>query len=243
MKNQTSPQSNKSETSSILWKAGLRFLVTILFMLVILFLAGGRLDWWEAWAYVAMTLVVLISSRARLIYKNPDLAQERAASADQKEGVKPWDKILMPLTAIYLPLISWVVAGLDERFGWSPDLPDIIQVIALVVIFLGSLIGSWAMITNRFFSSHVRIQTDRGHTVVNTGPYRIVRHPGYAGGIISWLAAPVFFSSYWVIIPTILAAICSFLRTKLEDRTLQEELPGYKKYALEVPYRLVPGIW
>ncbi|MCK4801993.1 MAG: isoprenylcysteine carboxylmethyltransferase family protein [Anaerolineales bacterium] len=242
MNNQTPPRSTSSMGSVISWKTIIRFIVTILLMLSILFLAAGRLDWWEAWAYAANALIVLLSSRALLILKNPDLALERL-EAGQKENVKPWDKILMPLTALYLPLISWVVAGLDKRYAWSPDLPDTIQIIALVVIFLGSTIGTWAMLTNRFFSSHVRIQTDRGHIVVNSGPYRIVRHPGYAGGIISWIAAPVFFSSYWLIIPTLLAISGSILRTILEDGTLQEELPGYKEYARSVPYRLIPGIW
>lgn len=242
MNNQTPPRSTSSMGSVISWKTIIRFIVTILLMLSILFLAAGRLDWWEAWAYAANALIVLLSSRALLIMKNPDLALERL-EAGQKENVKPWDKILMPLTALYLPLISWVVAGLDKRYAWSPDLPDTIQVIALAVLFLGSTIGTWAMLTNRFFSSHVRIQTDRGHIVVNSGPYRIVRHPGYAGGIISWIAAPVFFSSYWLIIPTLLAISGSILRTILEDGTLQEELPGYKEYARSVPYRLIPGIW
>ena len=242
MNNQTPPRSTSSMGSVITWKTIIRFIVTFLFMLSILFLAAGRLDWWEAWAYAANAMIVLISSRALLILKNPDLALERL-EAGQKENVKPWDKILMPLTALYLPLISWVVAGLDKRYAWSPDLPDTIQIIALVVISLGSTIGTWAMLTNRFFSSHVRIQTDRGHTVVNSGPYRIVRHPGYAGGILSWIAAPVFFSSYWLVIPTILAISGSILRTKLEDGTLLEELPGYDEYSRSVPYRLVPGIW
>ncbi|MGB2965279.1 MAG: isoprenylcysteine carboxylmethyltransferase family protein [Anaerolineales bacterium] len=243
MNNQTPPQSSNLKNSVIPWKLIIRFIFTTVFMLAILFLAAGTLDWWEAWAYAAMTMLILLSSRAIMIMKNPDLALERGASADQKEGVKPWDKILMPLTALYLPLISWVVAGLDERFGWSPDLPDSIQIVALAVIILGSWFGTWAMITNRFFSSHVRIQTDRGHTVINTGPYRIIRHPGYAGGVLSWLAAPVFFSSWWLIIPTVLAIILSILRTYLEDQTLLKELPGYKEYASEVPFRLIPGIW
>jgi protein-S-isoprenylcysteine O-methyltransferase Ste14 len=243
MKDQISPQLENGKISGIPWKTVIRFVFTTIFMLGILFLAAGKWNWWEAWAYAAMTMITLLSSRAILILKSPDLAQERAASADQKEGVKPWDKILMPLTAMYLPILSWVVAGLDERFGWSPDLPNAVQITALVVLFLGSSIGTWAMITNRFFSSHVRIQSDRGHTVVNTGPYRFLRHPGYAGGVLSWLAAPVYFSSWWLIIPTILAIIASIVRTNLEDQTLVEELPGYAAYAEEVPYRLFPGIW
>ena len=243
MNTQTPSPSPSSSSPVISWKTLVRFIFTTVFLLGVLFLAAGRLDWWEAWAYAGMTMFVLLSSRAVLIIKNPDLAQERAARADQKEGVKSWDKILMPLTAMYLPVISWVVAGLDKRFGWTPDIADYIQIIALGVIIIGSSIGTWAMLTNQFFSSHVRIQTDRGHQVVDTGPYQIVRHPGYAGGLISWLAAPVFFSSYWLVIPTILAIIGSVLRTKLEDDTLQEELPGYKEYVGNVPFRLVPGIW
>ena len=149
----------------------------------------------------------------------------------------------MPFTALIGPFISWIVAGLDQRFGWSPDLPDWIQIAALILIQLGSLLGTWAMVVNRYFSSQVRIQTDRGHTVVREGPYRIVRHPGYAGALLSWLAAPVFFSSLWVILPTVLVMIASLIRTALEDHTLREELPGYEEYTQQTKYRLVPGIW
>ncbi len=230
------------EISPVLWKAGIRLLLMTVVMLLILFLAAGRLDWWEAWAYAAMAAVILISSRLTLILKNPELALERVKAASQ-ENVKSWDKVLMPITAIFGPVLSWIIAGLDLRFGWSPDLPDNIQIIALGVIFLGSGIGSWAMIVNRFFSSHVRIQTDRGHTVVSEGPYRLVRHPGYAGNVLAWTAAPVFFSSYWVIFPTVLMIIISIIRTALEDQTLQDELPGYREYAGRVKYRLFPGIW
>lgn len=219
-----------------------RFAVLAILMLSVLFLAAGTLNWWEAWAYVVMSVIILASSRLYMILKNPDMALERAG-AGKKENVKSWDKVLMPLTALYAPLITWVVAGLDKRFGWSPDLPDWIQIIALAVIVLGSLFGSWAMLANRFFSSQVRIQTDRGHRVVDTGPYRFMRHPGYLGGLLGWIATPFFFSSYWVAIPVAIAIVANIIRTRLEDRTLQEELPGYKEYAHRVRYRLVPGIW
>ena len=242
MNDQTESRTPKSGPSKLPLTAVIRFFMTTIFMLAILFICAGRWDWWEAWAYVAMTIVVLLSSRGILIAKNPEVALERA-EAGKKENVKSWDRVLMPITAIYGPLVSWVIAGLDERFGWSPDLPDYVQIIALLVIFAGSVIGTWAMITNRFFSSHVRIQTERGHTVVDAGPYRIVRHPGYAGGVLSWLAAPVFFSSYWVAVPTVLVIILMMIRTLLEDQTLQAELPGYKDYAQRVRFRLLPGIW
>lgn len=224
------------------WKDVIRLMLLVPIMLGVLLLSAGRWDWWEAWAYSGLGLLVLLGSRAVVILKYPDLALERSQAQDM-DNVKEWDKFLMPFTALVGPLFSWLVAGLDKRFGWSPDLPDGVQIAALGLIQLGSLLGIWAMLKNRFFSSRVRIQTDRGHTVVRKGPYRFVRHPGYAGGLISWLAAPVFFSSYWVIIPMVLVIIASLIRTALEDRTLMEELPGYKEYAREVKYRLVPGIW
>jgi protein-S-isoprenylcysteine O-methyltransferase Ste14 len=211
-------------------------------MLGVLFISAGRLQWWEGWAYTGMTLFVLVLSRSLILIKSPDMARERA-EAGQREDVKVWDKILLPVTAIYGPLVSWIVAGLDERFSWTPDLPDNIQIIALFVIFLGSMVGTWAMMVNRFFSSYVRIQADRGHTVVSAGPYRLVRHPGYAGSLLAWIAAPVFFSSYWVAIPSVTVIILTIIRTGLEDRTLKEELPGYSEYIERVRYRLVPGVW
>jgi protein-S-isoprenylcysteine O-methyltransferase Ste14 len=239
-------RSNKPSVTSgipgIPWQAIIRFLVTTVLMLGVLFLSAGRLDWWEGWAYTAVALFVLVLSRSLMLIKNPDMARERA-EAGQREDVKAWDKILLPATAIYGPLTSWIIAGLDERFSWTPHLPDYIQIIALGVIFAGDMLGIWAMLVNRFFSSQVRIQTDRGHTVVSAGPYRVVRHPGYAGGILAWIAAPVFFSSYWVAIPTVIVIALTIIRTALEDRTLQEELPGYSEYAESVRYRLVPGIW
>lgn len=224
------------------WVVILRFLVTFLLLMAVLFLAAGKLDWWEGWAYVIQAFIVIVFSRAILLRKNPDLARERA-DAGKKENVKPWDRILMPLMASVLPLVSWIVCGLDERFGWTPDLPNGIQFIALFLIFAASMLGTWAMIANRFFSSHVRIQTERGHTVVSSGPYRFVRHPGYAGNIVAWIASPVFFGSTWAAIPAILAIVVTVTRTALEDRTLREELPGYRDYARIVRHRLVPGIW
>jgi len=230
------------KSPGIAWVVIVRFLAAALLLMAVLFLAAGKLDWWEGWAYVIQAFIVLVVSRAILIRKNPDLAQERAY-AGKKENVKPWDRILMPLMSIFLPLVSWIVCGLDERFSWSPDLPNGIQFIALFLMFAGSMLGTWAMIANRFFSSHVRIQTERGHTVVSSGPYRFVRHPGYAGGVLSWVVSPVFFSSIGATIPAILAIIVIITRTALEDRTLQEELPGYRDYARIVRHRLIPGIW
>ena len=231
-----------SQLISFPWKGFIRLILIGPVMLGTLLLSAGRWDWWEAWAYSLTGLLILLGSRIVLILKHPDLAQERAR-AHQKEDVKDWDRFLMPFTALIGPFLAWIIAGLDQRFNGSPDLPNWIQIIALILIQLGSLLGTWAMIANRYFSSQVRIQTDRGQTVVRQGPYRVVRHPGYAGGLLSWLASPVFFSSWWVILPTVLAMIASVIRTGLEDRTLREELPGYEEYTHQTKYRLVPGIW
>jgi protein-S-isoprenylcysteine O-methyltransferase Ste14 len=237
----TSP-SNSNAKPGIPWRGLISLLILIALMPCVLFLCAGRLDWWEGWAYTANVLIVMISSRALILIKSPDMARERS-EAGGKEDVKSWDRTLMPLTAIVGPFAAWIVVGLDERFGWTPDLPDPIQIAALLVIFLGNNIGTWAMLANRFFSSQVRIQSDRNQTIVSTGPYRFVRHPGYAGGILAWLAGPVFFSSYWSVIPTVIVIALMVVRTALEDRTLMEELPGYREYAQKVRYRLLPGIW
>jgi len=220
----------------------LRFAFTAAFTLAVLFIAAGTIAWWVAWVYVTVTLVALGLGRGLILIKNPDLAVERA-EAGTHEDTKPWDKILVPTIAVYGPIVALVVTGLDHRLGWSPSFPLGVQLVALLLLVVGSAIATWAMVENRFFSSHVRIQADRGHRVVDTGPYRIVRHPGYAGGLLSWVAAPFFFGSWWVALPALLVIAASLVRTVLEDRTLQDELVGYTDYVRQVRYRLLPGVW
>ena len=224
------------------WKVILRFTLTPIIMLGIFYFTAGRLDWWEVWAYMANFLVVAVGGRMLLLKRRPDQARERM-EAGNKENVKSWDKKIVPLIALYLPFLSMAAAGLDKRFGWSPILPLGIRIAGLAVLIIGGSLANWALLTNRFFSSHVRIQTDRGHTVVDKGPYRVIRHPGYFGGLISWIAAPFFFSSWVVAAICVITIVLTFIRTALEDKVLQEELPGYKEYAQRVCYRLIPGIW
>lgn len=232
-------EQNKPE---IQFKTLIRFAFTVIFMLAIMFLAAGTIHWWEAWVYTIMTLGFVLISRLILISRNPELAAERAA-ADKQENVQPWDRILMPLTAVYLPLFSLVMAGIDKRFGLTPQFSVWVKISSLLLLFAGSAIGHWAMLANTFFSSQVRIQADRDHQVVTQGPYQYVRHPGYAGGIMSWIMAPIFFSSWLVLITSIISIFASGLRTYKEDLFLQDNLPGYREYADEVRWRWIPGIW
>jgi protein-S-isoprenylcysteine O-methyltransferase Ste14 len=225
------------------WKViVVRFVFTTFIIAAALFLPAGRWDWWEGWMYLIYTAGTLIVSRIVLIKKFPDTAQERM-DAGKKENVKAWDKYLVQMVAVIMPIAAWILAGLDVRFNWSPELSDGIQIAAFVVSCAASLFSTWAMFVNPFFSSHVRIQTDRGHTVTRSGPYRFVRHPGYAGAVVSWMATGIFFGSYWMAIPILLTIAVLVVRTALEDRTLQEELSGYQEYTTEVKYRLIPGIW
>jgi protein-S-isoprenylcysteine O-methyltransferase Ste14 len=208
---------------------------------VILFGASGRLDWGMAWFYVALTTGFSLASRILMVWKTPGLIEERG-QASQKEGVKPWDKVLMPL-GLVVSILILIAAGLDKRFDWSPELSLQLQITALAVTALGYSLSTWATLANRFFSSFVRIQRERGHTVVSSGPYRLIRHPGYAGAVVTSFTTPILLGSLWALIPAALAVCILFIRTALEDKTLQEELEGYREYTEKVRYRLLPGMW
>jgi protein-S-isoprenylcysteine O-methyltransferase Ste14 len=140
-----------------------------------------------------------------------------------------------------LPL--FVVAGLDHRFEWSPHFPSWLNILGLVLASAGYGFAGWALLENRFFSAVVRIQSERGHAVCDTGPYKIIRHPGYSGSLLPPFAMALALDSVWTLIPATAAVVIAVVRTSLEDRTLQKELPGYREYADRVRYRLIPGIY
>lgn len=216
--------------------------VITLFMPLVLFATAGRLDWWQAWVVVALLVFFALLSRVIVMRNYPDLLTERA-QYNKHQDVPGWDRVLMPLLALVGPLLVWGVAGLDHRFGWSPPISLLLQWLALSVMILAYVFSMWAMVVNQFFSAVVRIQKERGHTVVTTGPYQYVRHPGYAGGIVATLTMVFFLGSLWALIPAVLTVIVSILRTALEDKTLRAELAGYQQYADRVRYRLLPGVW
>lgn len=214
-------------------------IVSLICFLPVLFC--GRWDWWEGWVFGIISFISFVIGRVLLAHRNPELLAERARFEFLKD-VKPWDRILSPLTAADSLLVS-LTAALDVRFGWSFGFGLPVQIVALLIILAATAFGTWALLENRFFTPMVPIQIGNGHKVVSTGPYRWVRHPGYAGSFWYLLAVPVFLSSAWAFLPAVFVITALIIRTFLEDRALQEELPGYREYAQRVRYRLVPGLW
>jgi protein-S-isoprenylcysteine O-methyltransferase Ste14 len=230
------------QTKPVIWRAIVQMVVVVLFAPFIPLIISGRWDWWQAWAYAIASVLAFAVSRLLVARKHPDLISERARFMDAKD-TKPWDRVLAPLLGLGSILIL-VVAGMDKYYGWTLPVSNLtVNWVALIGIVLGYGFSSWALIENRFFAGTVRIQTERGHHVISTGPYRIVRHPGYAGGLFGYLFIPLLLDSLWAWIPTILLAVVLVIRTALEDKTLQTELPGYKEFAQKTKCRLFPGIW
>ena len=176
-----------------------------------------------------------------LIPTNPELLGERARGI--RADTKGWDKIIVSLAAGLLPMVSWLIAALDVRYGWSVPMPLALHLVGAIGFALGWAVLLWATVSNPFFEPTVRIQEDRGQTVATGGPYRYVRHPGYLGGIVYQIATPFLLGSWWALIPMVLSVPLYVLRAALEDKTLQEELDGYAEYAQQTRYRLVPGVW
>jgi protein-S-isoprenylcysteine O-methyltransferase Ste14 len=213
-----------------------------LFIPLVLLVCGGDLGWWQAWGYSLLIVAAGLGGRIWAERRHPGLLAERQ-NMEKVQSAKAWDKVLAPLMALSVSFPLVIVAGLDHRFGWSPVFPLWLIVLGFLLISLGYAFAAWALIENRFFSSVVRIQVDRGHVVCDSGPYRIVRHPGYAGNIVALLGIVLALSSMWTFIPAAVALIIAVIRTVLEDRTLQDELPGYRDFARRVRYRLIPGIY
>ena len=220
----------------------IRLVVVYLLIPLILLVCAGDLGWWQAWIYSLLILAAGIGGRMWAEQRHPGLTAERQNIANIQTA-KAWDKVLAPLMAVSVSYPMVIVAGLDHRYNWSPEFPLWINVIGFILIAFGYAFAAWAVAENRFFSSMVRIQTDRGHVVCDTGPYRFVRHPGYSGNILPLFGIVLALDSVWTLIPAAVALIITVIRTVLEDQTLQEELPGYRDYARRVRYRLIPGIY
>ena len=217
-------------------------IVVYLLVPLLLLVCGGDSSWWQAWFYSLLIVAAGIGGRILAERRHPGLLAERQ-NIEKIQSSKPWDKVLAPLMALSVSFPLVIVAGLDQRFGWSPLFPLWLNALGFILISLGYAFATWALVENRFFFSTVRIQTDEGHVVCDSGPYRIVRHPGYAGNIPPLLGIVLALGSVWTLVPVVLALIIAVIRTVLEDQTLKEELPGYRDYAKRVHYRLIPWIY
>jgi protein-S-isoprenylcysteine O-methyltransferase Ste14 len=210
-------------------------------MMTVFFTSAGRRDLPRAWLFFGAAFIYFVASTLAVYRFNPELLIARLTL--RREGSKTWDEVLMRVANLTGMLLLPAVAGLDVgRYGWSRlDLIYIVPGFALFV--LGATFLTWAMIVNRYFESTVRIQEDRDHEVVSTGPYEFVRHPGYLSGILWMSSIPLIIGSLYTLIPVMIYGAMMVLRTHLEDRTLRDELPGYSEYAERVKYRLVPWVW
>ena len=229
----TQKLSNKARSQMVL-----RALLAPIFMIGLLFLVAGRWDFWQAWVYTILNMI-LLALMGTLFTKNSELVEERL---NPKQGMKGWDKFYFAVTTP-MYMIALVVGGLDARFGWTNNMPLIVYLFSVALYVLGQAIFIWARYTNNYFSSVVRIQTDRGQTVCKDGPYRFVRHPGYVGGFLFTITIGLMLGSWWACIPQVIAASMLVWRTAREDKTLQAELPGYQEFSQETKYRLLPGVW
>lgn len=216
----------------------LRILPRLAFIALI-FVAAGTLDWPRLWfilgVYTAATSALMLWLKKR----DPGLLKERMSV---KKDVKGWDKTIIRIYTVLL-MIMYIVLPLDAvRFGWS-RVPAALSWPAFAGIFLSWAVVFWAFRENAYLSAFVRVQTDRGHTVCTTGPYRFVRHPMYLAVILAILCVPLFLGSLFSLIPAALIVGLFVLRTSLEDRTLRAELPGYADYAAKVRWKLIPNVW
>jgi protein-S-isoprenylcysteine O-methyltransferase Ste14 len=215
--------------------------IATMFILIaaILFLSAGRLDWTWAWVYLAISVASVAINGVLTLRSHAETIAERG----EAKFTEKWDKVVSGLYALASYLFLPLVAGLDIRLGWTGDLSAGWQVGGAVAYAAGLELLGWSLVANAYFSVVVRIQGERGHSVCDTGPYRFVRHPGYAGIILQSLGTPFLLGSLWALVPGVAAAVLITIRTVLEDRTLQAGLAGYPDYARRVHCRLLPGIW
>jgi protein-S-isoprenylcysteine O-methyltransferase Ste14 len=217
----------------------LKSLSFLVLFIVLTFVTAGRLNYWQGWVFNGLNIFFLLVTSI-VLRDRRDLIKERLKPG---EGTKKWDKVYT-LVSTPLYFAMFLLSVLDAaRFSWTPEVPFIVIVVGAVMFSIGQLMILWAKKANNFFSSVVRIQTDRNQTVCTDGPYRFVRHPGYLGGLIMTLATPLLLGSYGGLLFVVPAMIPVFWRTSLEDKMLQAELPGYQDYSRRVRFRLLPHAW
>jgi protein-S-isoprenylcysteine O-methyltransferase Ste14 len=208
-------------------------------LLALVFAPVWRLDWLPGWIFIGFLVIVYGISAAILVRVNPVIFRARSRF---QPGTKRWDRVLL---AVMLPgMIAEIpLATFDSgRMSWSAVPPSIV-ILGYVLLGAGIALGTWAQAVNRFFEPGVRLQRERGQHVISSGPYAVVRHPGYVSALMVFVGIPLALASWWALVPAVWASAVLILRTSWEDTLLQAELDGYAEYARRTRFRLVPGIW
>lgn len=230
--------SESTQTISF-WRMTFRSILSLSILFAFLFVPAGRLDYWQGELFFVSSACLTVSF-AILFRKKSDLMNERLKPGP---GIKWWDKIILGFFLPFFYAILITGSWDSGRCSWSGALPAWMYGLGYLFYFAGLGIFMWAMWINHFFSGVVRIQSDRGHTVVENGPYAYVRHPGYVGMIVMTCGMPLCLGSLYALIPAFCATLVLLIRACLEDAALQAELPGYKEYAKRVRWRLIRRVW
>ena len=221
----------------------LSFIVRMTFFAVALMWPAGIWDWWEAWVVVVLWSIYGFVMVPYLIKHDPALLAERLRLVPLHKEQKRWDKILMSLFLV-AGIALYLIPGFDViRYQWSESLPLWIKVIAMLIQVPCFVLLGWIMRENTYLAQVVKIDKERGHKVVSTGPYALVRHPMYTVIIILLFAVPIALGSRYALIMAVFLTVLLIVRTYFEDRTLHAELEGYPEYAQQTPYRLIPYVW
>lgn len=219
------------------------FAFRMVFFAVALLWPAGTWYWWEAWVVIALWAVWGFIMTVYLLKNDPALLKERLKFVPIHQEQKSWDKIIM-LIFFITGIGLYLVPGFDVvRFSWSEPLPLWLRIVAIVILIPCFVLLGWVMRENTYLSQVVKIDEARGHQVITTGPYALVRHPMYTVAIVLFFALPIALGSRYALLLAIILTVLLVIRTYLEDRTLHKELDGYVEYAQKTRYRLLPGIW
>jgi protein-S-isoprenylcysteine O-methyltransferase Ste14 len=222
------------------WRSTIqRLVLTLVILAVLLFVPAGRIDWTRGWLFLLVFTVLMIGAMLYFLRVNPDMFAVRSRV---HPGTKHWDKVVVGFLFLGMLAIPPVASVDDGRFYWSKMSWSLVA-LGYVLLIAGWILIAWAETVNPFFEPGVRIQTERGHYVIDTGPYSIVRHPGYVAAFLLFIGFALSLGSWWALIPAAFASLVLVLRTLLEERTLHAELAGYAAYAQRVRWRFIPGVW
>jgi protein-S-isoprenylcysteine O-methyltransferase Ste14 len=219
----------------------IRNLLWIAALAVILFGAAGTVRWPVGWLFLAEVGGFGLAIGLWLARYDPALLAERMSTFVQP-AQKAWDKVFV--VAVLVLWTAWLVLmPLDAvRFRWS-QVPAWVQAIGALLIALCMYLCYLTFRENSYAAPVVKIQRERGHRVVSTGPYAYIRHPMYAGALLFFIGTPLLLGSWWGLVAAPVIAAMLAVRAVLEERTLADGLPGYRDYAERVRYRLIPGVW